>query len=192
MTLQEKYQALLGRLRDGGPAAVAFSAGTDSTFLLAAAKEALGENVLALTAATAAIPRRELGEAAETAAALGARLRLVEIDVLAVPAFRENAPDRCYHCKKRLFETLRAAARAEGIDRLVEGSNLDDDADYRPGHRALSELGIESPLRAAQLTKAEIRALSKTLGLPTAEKPSPSGIKVFRASARTASAVTAL
>ena len=172
MKLQEKYDALLAVLRQGGPIAIAFSAGVDSTFLLAAAKEALGNQVLALTAVTAAIPRRELGEAERLAAAIGARHVALEIDALAVPAFRANAPDRCYHCKKRIFETLLAAARADGIPRLAEGSNLDDEGDYRPGHRALQELGIESPLRAAGLTKAEIRALSKSLGLPTAEKPS--------------------
>lgn len=172
MTLEQKYEALLEDLRQGGPIAIAFSAGVDSTLLLAAAKAALGEDVLALTAVTAAIPRRELGDAEKLAESLGARHIALGIDALAVPGFRTNAPDRCYHCKKHIFETLLAAAGAEGFSRLAEGSNLDDEGDYRPGHRALQELGIESPLRAAGLTKAEIRALSKRLGLPTAEKPS--------------------
>ena len=172
MTKTGKYQTLLDQLRARGALAVAYSAGVDSTFLLAAAREALGENVLALTAVTAAIPRRELAEAAAFAQALGIRHQLVEVDALAVPAFRENTPDRCYHCKKHIFTALWAAARAAGMAHLAEGSNLDDDRDYRPGHRAIRELGVESPLRQAELTKAEIRALSEQLGLPTAAKPS--------------------
>lgn len=170
--MEQKYQNLLAALRARGSLAVAYSAGVDSTFLLAAAREALGENVLALTAVTAAIPRRELGEARDFTMARGIRHELVEVDALAVPAFRENAPDRCYHCKKHIFTTLLETARAAGITHLAEGSNLDDDLDYRPGHRAILELGVESPLREAGLTKAEIRALSARLGLATAAKPS--------------------
>ena len=172
MTLDEKYERLLERLRRSERLAVAYSAGVDSTFLLAAAHNALGENAVALTAVTAAIPRREVAEAEAFCASLGVTHRLVEVDALAVPAFRENAPDRCYHCKKHIFSTLREAARSEGCAHLAEGSNLDDDLDYRPGHRAILELGVESPLRAAELTKAEIRALSERLGLATAAKPS--------------------
>ncbi len=172
MTPDEKYERLLDTLRGMGRVAVAYSAGVDSTFLLAAAHEALDEDAIALTAVTAAIPRREVEEAEAFCKTLGVRHRLVEVDALAVPAFRENAPDRCYHCKKHIFSTLREAARSEGCAHLAEGSNLDDDLDYRPGHRAILELGVESPLRAAALTKAEIRALSKRLGLATAAKPS--------------------
>jgi uncharacterized protein len=172
MTPDEKYERLLDTLRGMGRVAVAYSAGVDSTFLLAAAHEALDEDAIALTAVTAAIPRREVEEAEAFCKTLGVRHRLVEVDALAVPAFRENAPDRCYHCKKHIFSTLREAARSEGCAHLAEGSNLDDDLDYRPGHRAILELGVESPLRAAALTKAEIRALSKRLGLAAAAKPS--------------------
>ena len=172
MTLDEKYKRLLENLRGMGRVAVAYSAGVDSTFLLAAAREALGENAVALTAVTAAIPQREVKEAVDFCAALGVQHRLVEVDALAVDAFRQNAPDRCYHCKKHIFSALRDAAKKEGCDHLAEGSNLDDDLDYRPGHRAILELGVESPLRAAGLTKAEIRALSERLSLATAAKPS--------------------
>lgn len=172
MTLDEKYEQLLSALRGMGRVAVAYSAGVDSTFLLAAAREALGENAVALTAVTAAIPQREVQEAVDFCAALGVRHRLVEVDALAVEAFRRNAPDRCYHCKKHIFSALRDAARNESCEHLAEGSNLDDDLDYRPGHRAILELGVESPLRAAGLTKAEIRALSERLSLATAAKPS--------------------
>ncbi len=170
--LSEKYEMLLQNLRGMGALAVAYSAGVDSTFLLAAAREALGENVLALTAVTAALPRREVSEARDFAAGLGVRHELVEVDALAVPAFRDNAPDRCYHCKKHIFSALRSHARAAGFPHLAEGSNLDDDLDYRPGHRAITELGVLSPLREAELTKAEIRALSERMGLATAAKPS--------------------
>ena len=172
MTLDEKYKHLLDNLRGMGRAAVAYSAGVDSTLLLAAARHALGENAVALTAVTAAIPQREVKEAADFCKALGVKHRLVEVDALAVEAFRQNAPDRCYHCKKHIFSALWDAAKSEGCAHLAEGSNLDDDLDYRPGHRAILELGVESPLRSSGLTKAEIRALSETLGLATAAKPS--------------------
>ena len=172
MQIEQKYQSLLENLRAMGSLAVAYSAGVDSTFLLAAAHAALGENVLALTAVTAAIPRREVSEARAFTAALGVRHALVEVDALAVPAFQSNAPDRCYHCKKHIFSALWDRARAAGILCLAEGSNLDDEQDYRPGHRAIEELGVMSPLRDAGLTKAEIRALSERLGLSTAAKPS--------------------
>ena len=91
---------------------------------------------------------------------------------LAIPAFAENPPDRCYHCKKALFRKLIAFAQANGLNAVLEGSNIDDDGDYRPGRRAIKELGIRSPLHDAGLTKGEIRELSKKLGLPTADKPS--------------------
>lgn len=172
MTLEKKHDALLRILAAGGPVAVAFSAGVDSTLLVAAATAALGDNVLALTAKTAALPARELEAAKQLAEDLGVRHEIVEIDALAVPAFRENAPDRCYHCKKNIFTALWERARAEGFTRLAEGSNTDDLKDYRPGHRALGELDVESPLRAAGLSKAEIRAISRALELPTADKPS--------------------
>ena len=171
-TLNEKYDALLDSLRERGSLAVAFSAGVDSAFLLAAALQALGDNVLALTAVTAALPERELREAESLCRSLGARHVLVDVDALAVPAFRDNAPDRCYHCKKHIFTALLETAAAQGFPVLAEGSNLDDDGDYRPGRRAIRELGVKSPLREAGLAKAEIRALSASMGLPTARKPS--------------------
>ena len=150
---------------------VAFSGGVDSTFLLAAALDALGDRVLAVTARSPSVPRRELQEAVDLANRLGARHRIVETDEFADPTFRANPPDRCYHCKRELFGTLSELARAEGLQYVIEGSNLDDADDYRPGSRAIAELSVLSPMTEVGLGKAEIRALSRDKGLPTWSKP---------------------
>ena len=170
--LQEKYHRLCADLRAMGSAAVAFSAGVDSTFLLRAAHEALGEGVLALTVRSVFCPEREIDAAAGFCRREGIRHLVETVDVLAVPGVGANPPERCYLCKKALFTRLGELARENGAAHLLEGSNLDDLDDYRPGLRAVEELGVESPLRRAGLTKAEIRALSKELGLETWEKPS--------------------
>jgi uncharacterized protein len=171
-TLKEKYAALIALLSGTGKLAVAFSAGVDSTFLLKAAREALGENVIALTAQTVAFPARERDASAEICRALGVEQVAVPVDLMAVEGFRENPPERCYLCKKALFTAMQAAARERGFGCVAEGSNTDDAGDYRPGLRALRELGIRSPLREAGLSKAEIRELSRRLELPTWDKPS--------------------
>ena len=167
----KKYGALKASLAGLGRAAVAFSAGVDSALLLRAAHDALGENALAVTARHRAFPQREFDAARDLCAALGVRLLAVEFDELAVPGFAENPPDRCYLCKKALFGAILSAAAAEGFPLVCEGSNLDDEGDYRPGMRALAELGVKSPLREAGMNKAEIRALAKALGLPVWDKP---------------------
>ncbi len=167
-----KLERLRAQLREIGSAAVAFSSGVDSTFLLRVAHEELGENVVAVTAHSHSFPKRELDEAAAFCAREGVRHEIIDSEELDIPGFVANPPDRCYHCKKALFGKLVAFAQANGLAAVLEGSNMDDDGDYRPGRRAIMELGVASPLHDAGLTKAEIRVLSKRMGLPTADKPS--------------------
>ena len=169
---EAKLEHLRAALREIGSAVVAFSSGVDSTFLLRVAHEELGERVVAATIRSHTFPKRELDEAAAFCRAEGVRHKIIDSEELDIPGFAENPPDRCYHCKRELFSKLLAFARENGLAAVLEGSNLDDDGDYRPGRRAIRELGIVSPLHEAGLTKAEIRALSREMGLPTSNKPS--------------------
>ena len=169
---EAKLERLRAQLREIGSAAVAFSSGVDSTFLLRVAHEELGENVVAVTARSHSFPKRELDEAAAFCRSEGVRHEILDSEELDIPGFVANPPDRCYHCKKALFGKLIAFAQMNGLAAVLEGSNVDDDGDYRPGLRAIRELGVRSPLHDAGLTKAEIRALSREMGLPTWNKPS--------------------
>ncbi len=170
--LQEKYQILQDYLQELGSVAVAFSSGVDSTFLLKVAKNVLGDQVIAITARSCSFPKRELQEAVAFCEREGIHHIVVESEELEIEGFRENPKNRCYLCKRELFEKIWEIARANGCSAVCDGSNMDDNGDYRPGLVAIAELSVSSPLRYAHLTKADIRALSKELGLPTADKPS--------------------
>ena len=168
----KKYGDLKKMLKGYGSAAIAFSGGVDSTFLMYTAKEALGDKAIALTAMSCLFPERELNETKEFCKDHGIRQFIYESDELSIEGFSQNPTNRCYICKRDLFENFKKIASDEGISVVVEGSNLDDNGDYRPGLMAVAELGIKSPLRDAGFTKADIRALSRYLGLQTWEKPS--------------------
>lgn len=173
MTLEEKYKVLQEELCAMKSVAVAFSSGVDSTFLLAVAVDTLGkDHVMAVTASSCSFPERERKEAQEFCEKRGIRQVIVVSEELDIEGFRHNPKNRCYLCKHELFEKILAIAEENHLAAVVEGSNMDDNGDYRPGLRAVEELGIKSPLRAAKLTKQEIRELSKRLMLPTWDKQS--------------------
>lgn len=168
----ERLDALKDLLAQLGSVAVAYSGGVDSTFLAAVAHEVLGDDMLAVTSAGRSAPQRDIERTRAFCAERGIAQQVIFYDELAIPGFRENPQDRCYHCKKALFTQMAEAAQAHGIAHLVDGSNKDDEGDYRPGLQALEELGIGSPLREVGMTKAQIRALSHEMGLPTWDMPS--------------------
>ncbi len=170
--LDQKLNALREYIRSLGSLAVGFSGGVDSTLMLAAAHEVLGDKALAVTAFAESIPERELEEAKAFCKEHGIRHIIANIEQLKMEAFRTNSPDRCYHCKRAIFTRIGQIAAQNGIEYLAEGSNMDDLGDYRPGLRAVDELAVKSPLREAGLTKSDIRQISKALGLPTWDKPS--------------------
>ncbi|MDO5546179.1 MAG: ATP-dependent sacrificial sulfur transferase LarE [Eubacteriales bacterium] len=167
-----KYSRLIEYLKSLESVAVAFSSGVDSTFLLYAAKAALGSNVIAVTAKSCSFPQRELNEAKAFCEEEGIRHFICESEELEIEGFAQNPTNRCYLCKHELFEKIQKIAASEGMAAIAEGSNTDDNGDYRPGLQAVAELGVKSPLRCAELSKADIRALSRHFGLPTWNKQS--------------------
>jgi len=171
--VREKLDRLKVVFHEMGKVLVAYSGGVDSTFLLKVAKDTVGDrNVLAVTALSPLYPDRELAGAKKVAQEMGVRHLLIESNELEIEGFSKNPPNRCYYCKRGLFEELVNLAREETIPFIVEGSTLDDDKDHRPGRKAVQELGIRSPLKEAMLTKGDVRELSKALSLPTWDKPS--------------------
>lgn len=168
---ENKLRSLHEGISRSGSALVAFSGGVDSTFLLKVAHQVLGERCVALLALSASIPERERADARALAGAIGVRMIARESRELENADYAKNPVDRCYHCKTELF-SLAQAARAElGLDAVFDGFNADDRRDWRPGHKAAREKGVSSPLAEAGLTKDEIRAWSRRLGLPTWNKP---------------------
>lgn len=167
-----KYEKLKSIIKDCGKIAIAFSGGVDSTFLTKVAKDVLGENAVAVTISSILVTDDELKEADDFCKAENIEHLIYNADVLSIPGFENNPPDRCYICKKAIFTNVKNLVGERGISVIAEGTNVDDDGDYRPGMRAIKELGVRSPLKEAGLTKAEIRELSCMLGLKTWNKPS--------------------
>jgi uncharacterized protein len=150
---------------------VAYSGGVDSTFLAAVAHEVLGSKMLAVFISGSIFPEEEQNEAETIARKAGFPYRTIELDLLRAPGFATNPPDRCYHCRIALFGRLKQIATEEGLDWVIDGTNYDDLNDYRPGRRAAEESGVRSPLIEAELTKEEVRQLSREKDLPTWNKP---------------------
>ncbi|MEN6375683.1 MAG: ATP-dependent sacrificial sulfur transferase LarE [Smithella sp.] len=171
MEIESRLNNLKKHIKQLPSVAVAYSGGVDSTFLLKIAHDVLGDNVIAVTARSSTYPEREFREAAEFVQKMGIRHVVITSEELDITGFADNPPDRCYYCKRELLAKVIEVAHENNIRNVVEGSNVDDLGDYRPGMQAVRELGVGSPLRQAGLGKEEIRILSRKMDLPTWNKP---------------------
>jgi len=172
MERDNKLELLKEKLMSLKSVAVAYSGGVDSTFLLKVAQEVLGDNVIAITAKSSTYPERELREAKKFAEEIGVKHIVIVSEELEIEGFAKNPSNRCYYCKKELFTKLNNIAKENNINQVIDGSNLDDTGDFRPGMVAAKELGIISPLKIAGMTKDDIRGISKVYGLKTWNKSS--------------------
>jgi uncharacterized protein len=187
-TPQGKLKKLQQLLQNLESCAIAYSGGVDSTFLVKVAYDTLGDNAVAVTATSSTYPVRELEDAKQYAQEIGAPHIIIQSEELDIPKFSDNPPDRCYYCKKELFQKIQQIAKEHHLNTVLDGSNADDTFDYRPGARARSELQIRSPLKEVGLTKQEIRQLSASLQLKSSEKPAfaclasrfPYGVKITK------------
>ena len=169
--MNTKEKKLKEIIANSPSALVAYSGGVDSTYLLKASVDVLGDKVLAVTACSSTYPSHERQQALDIVEKFGIRHKFIIAEELDIPEFSDNPPNRCYYCKKELYTKLMELAKQENLAQVFDGSNADDVNDYRPGSKAIEELGISSPLKEAGLTKDDIRELSKEAGLPTWKKP---------------------
>jgi uncharacterized protein len=172
MERPERLERLRHIIRDMGEAAVAYSGGADSTLVLRIARDELGEKAAAIICSTGLMAQREVEEAVAAARGLGAEVRVVEADLLARPDIARNPPDRCYLCKRAIIESIGEAASGMGLRIIADGTHCGDEDGDRPGMRALREHGVRSPLAEAGMDKADVREVSRALGLSTMSRPS--------------------
>jgi pyridinium-3,5-biscarboxylic acid mononucleotide sulfurtransferase len=170
--IHQKFSSLQSTLKKLGRAVVAYSGGVDSSFLLKVAVDTMGaENVIACIGISPSLAASQKATALKTAKTIEVAVRQIKLDELDDSQYSANKADRCFHCKSHLYCALGEIAKAEGIEHILCGSNLDDQDDFRPGNRAARDFSVRSPLAEASITKAEIRQLSKNLGLATADMP---------------------
>lgn len=169
--LQQKFEAAVSQIRLGKGAVVALSAGVDSSLVALLAHKALGDHAVAVTGISESLPPHELEVAKETAKEIGIKHMVVQTDELQNPDYASNRSDRCYHCKDTLYRELRTLANGLGLEEILDGTQVDDLADDRPGFRAAQEAGVKSPLLTASFSKAEVRETARVLGLSVWDKP---------------------